>query len=434
MSTYTPIASLTLSANTSSVTFSGIPQNYTDLILVIWSKPYTNSEGSLKLNYNSDTSSNYSNTVLFGDGTSVSSSRNSNSTNIAISSGNALNNPRQPMFTIQIMNYSNTTTYKTSLTRTSEGGSSLGYVDSWVGTWRSTAAITSLTIGVTYIFDIGAGSTFSLYGIDAQASAQAKATGGSSIYTDGTYWYHVFNSSGTFTPTQNLSNVDFLVVAGGGGGYVQGGGAGGFRTSAGTSGANSSAESKINLSSNTAYTVTIGAGGMNGNRGVGGNGSNSSISGSGLTTITSTGGGGTSTGGSNGNNGGSGGGAFNSGTAGSGTANQGLAGGAAPTANAGGGGGGAGVAGSAGSGSAGGNGGNGIASSITGSSITYAGGGAGYGTGSSGTAGTGGGGTPSATASVKNGTSNTGGGGGGYNAGNGGIGGSGIVIFRYSAV
>ena len=423
MSTYTPISSFTATTSISSVTIAGIPQNYTDLVLVI-SGAIASGAVSTQLQFNGDTATNYSETIVNGNGTSTSSARDSN---VNVMYAGYINTSIATNI-FHIMNYSNTTTYKTVLGRS--GPADAG-VRATVGLWRSTAAINQVYIyaGGT---NFNTGSTFNLYGIDAQASAQAKATGGSSIYTDGSYWYHIFNSSGTFTPTENLSNADYLVVAAGGGGYVQGGGAGGFRTSAGTSGANSSAESKINLSSNIPYTVTIGAGGRQGNSGVGGNGSDSSISGSGLTTITSTGGGGTSSGGLNGNTGGSGGGAFNSGTAGSGTANQGLGGGAAPTGNAGGGGGGASAVGTAASGSVAGNGGNGLASSITGSSVTYAGGGAGYGTGASGTAGTGGGGTAGAASPTSDGQTNRGGGGGGNNAGNGGKGGSGIVVIRYA--
>lgn len=162
--TYEPISTQTLSSSQSSVTFSSIPQTYTDLVLVMWTKPYTSSEGSIKLNYNSDTGSNYSNTQLTGDRTSTIAGKNSNATSIALSYGNALNNPRQPIFITNIMNYSNTTNYKASLTRTSE---SSAYVDGWVGLWRSNSAITTITINVTYIYNIGAGSTFTLYGIKA---------------------------------------------------------------------------------------------------------------------------------------------------------------------------------------------------------------------------------------------------------------------------
>lgn len=239
--------------------------------------------------------------------------------------------------------------------------------------------------------------------------------------------------------------VDYLVVAGAGGGgfgyYGGGGGAGGYRTSAGTSGANSSAESKITATPSTNYTVTVGAGGAGSTsdpvRAT--NGNNSVFS-----TVTSTGGGGGgSRGDTNGNpegtsrgaNGGSGGGtAFYAGVAGVGTANQGKTGGG----SYGGGGGGASVDGADGSGPTyGGAGGDGLASTITGSSVTRAGGGgggrqAGYSAVPGGAGGGGNGGSgnsPAATA----GTTNTGGGGGGggINTSSGAAGGSGIVILRY---
>jgi hypothetical protein len=458
MSTYTPIASLTLSANTSSVTFSGIPQNYTDLILVISLKPYSSSEGSIRLNFNSDTGSNYSWTYLTGEGTSAVSGNGSNTANIPFSYGNALNNPRQPLIFMNIMNYSNNTTYKRTLHRTSSADSS-GYVDAWAGLWRNTNPITSFTISVSYIFDIGAGSTFSLYGIDAQASAQAKATGGSSITTDGTYWYHTFYSSGTFTPTQNLSNVDYLVVAGGGaGGHWQntggGGGAGGLRCTLGATGGGGSVESKLSLSS-TSYTIVVGAGGAT--KGTyqtpGSQGSNSSISGTGISTISSTGGGGGGSGYGNNNGaattGGSGGGGWaidgnmysNVGAAG--TNNQGFSGGDGIISGSFGFAGGGGGAGEAGNTDGQGQGGDGVATSISGSSVTYAGGGGGGkddraggtpGDGGDGGGGRGGGG--SGNRSATSGTANSGGGGGGGGASGTtvGLGGSGIVIIRYSAV
>jgi hypothetical protein len=245
--------------------------------------------------------------------------------------------------------------------------------------------------------------------------------------------------------------ADFLVIAGGGGGSANrgagGGGAGGYRTSAGTSGGGASAETALTLAVGTAYTVTVGGGGVAGNTNTSvnpTNGSNSVFS-----TITCTGGG---RGRSNlegsspwdGYSGGSGGGAAGivgvGGTGGAGTANQGYAGGnvsgaATNTNNEGGaGGGGAGAVGAnattAGTGS---NGGNGVASSITGSSVTRAGGGGGGGWSAAGSGGSGGGGAGAITnGTATSGTVNTGsgGGGGGGQPAVGGAGGSGVVIIK----
>jgi len=262
------------------------------------------------------------------------------------------------------------------------------------------------------------------------------------VYIDATQGW--LATSGINEGTDALSpvpySIDFLVVAGGGaGGRTDGGGggAGGYRTSTQT------------VLTGTVITVTVGDGGTAiamPSVGRGGSGSNSSISGSGLTTITSTGGGGGGGGGGlTGASGGSGGGSVSANTGGSGNTpstspSQGNNGGNGVTGNSGSGGGGAGAVGGANSGSTpanfGGNGGAGSASSITGSSVTYAGGGGGggytAGGGSGGTGGTGGGGAGSGgTSNATDGTANTGGGGGGgsaINPSNGGNGGKGVVI------
>lgn len=435
MSTYTPIASVTLSSAQSSVTFSGIPQTYTDLVLVVAGVTSSGTE-AVAVQCNSDTGSNYSRTVLLGNGTTASSTRASSQTSAGLG---VLDSATQGNTIYHFMNYSNSTTYKTFIAR---GNVSSEQARAAVGLWRSTSAITSITVLVGTSF--ASGTTFNLYGVaNASITNVAKATGGDSVYTDGTYWYHIFRSSGTFTPTQALT-ADYLVVAGGGGAaatasyYVGGGGAGGLRCTVGATGGGGSLESAVSLTNGTAYTITVGAGGAGGNTtgapsGI--SGSNSSISGTGLTTITSTGGG--SSTGSVPNTGGSGGGGTINNNGAAGTANQGYAGGngsGAGVAGAGGGGGGAGGAGTNGNGATntGGNGGAGVTTAISGTSTSYAGGGGGTSNAAGGTA-TAGGGAGKTTGTANSGTANTGGGGGGTNNFNGGSGGSGIVIVRYAA-
>ena len=110
-STYTPIATTTLGSNQSTVTFSSIPSTYTDLVLVC-NATVSSANGTWYLEFNSDTGTNYSATVLKGNGTAASSDRLSTiygipwggwSTGAPTTANNAI---------IQINNYSNTTTYK----------------------------------------------------------------------------------------------------------------------------------------------------------------------------------------------------------------------------------------------------------------------------------------------------------------------------------
>jgi len=433
--TYVALDKVTVGTAVASVTFSSISSSYTDLVVVV-SGQVASTGIVLKIQFNSDTASNYSMTELYGTGSSAASSRRTSQTSIETSYnlvnfdngniGNAL---------INVMNYSNTTTYKTVLARTNSPSATYPGTVANVGLWRSTAAINSMTLfaGANFL----TGSTFSLYGIKAQVTpGTAKATGGTITYDNFGRVIHTFTASGTFTPTAAITEVDYLVVAGGGGGGTTisstpsagGGGAGGYRTTVGTSGANSVAESQISVSNGTAYAITIGGGGP-----VNTNGVDSSAIG-GVISITSAGGGkgGTANSGSGGN-GGSGGGRGGGGSsvsAGTGTANQGFNGNNG-WGNSGGGGGGASSGAEAGGNQASLNGGAGLTSLID--SVARSGGGGGGGNTSEGFGvATSGGGNGSNSGNGVAGTANTGGGGGGAGQSNtSGIGGSGIVIIRY---
>lgn len=439
------------SGGASSVTFSNIPQTYTDIKVVASvrsSKADTYDYGLFTFN---GTSTNYSTKILYGSGSGAGSLNWGTSTAISTAMINDANNTASTFSSLDIYipNYTSNNAKSVSIDNVQENNATTSYASLSAGLWSTTnAPITSITFtceGGNWVEF----STFYLYGISNSTTTQATtvpyASGGDVITTDGTYWYHAFKYSGSFTPLKNLT-CDYLVVAGGGGGggVGGGGGAGGLRSTVTATGGGGSLESPLSLLANTAYTATVGAGGSGSTGGDGSSGSSGSNSV--FATITSTGGGFGSAANVVGGTGGSGGGSRNN-TAGSGTANQGYGG--ASWASLGGGGGGAGAAGSAGSGGGtGGNGGAGVAISAlatataTGVSNYYAGGGGGgsnSGVGgavaSSGGAGGGGAGTLGNTGA--SGTANTGGGGGGggFNGStgfNGGAGGSGIIIVRYA--
>ena len=439
MSTYSPIASQTLGSASSSITFSNIPQYYTDLIVICWTKAPSADVG-LSMQFNGDTSSNYSYTQVAGSGSVAGTNRGTNQT-YARFGNNIQTNGTYTRADIQ--NYSNNTTYKTLLSRS--GSAASGGTVAFVNTWRSTSAITSLIIYPEGGGNFGADTTISIYGI---ASGSPKAIGGQ-VSTDGTYWYHTFISSGLFIPQQSIT-ADVLVVAGGGPGgrgdeVGGGGGAGGLVYSA------SQSLTSIN------YPVSVGAGGA-----LQSNGGNSQFG-----TLTVAVGGGKGGGGdgqdpNTGASGGSGGGGGRSGTptaaSGNGTSGQGNNGGTGYNGGTNGtrfcgGGGGAGAVGQNGTSSSGGNGGAGLSTyssfgsaTGTGQNISgtywYAGGGGGgnFTSSSYGTGGNGGGGQGRtwSGANATSGTATTGGGGGGGNGysstpGNApGTGGSGVVIIRYA--
>lgn len=160
--TYEPIATTTLGSAQASVTFSSISGSYTDLVLVT-NTYLSSSSQSGNITYNGDTGTNYSVTFLGGNGSSASSSRSSTRANLPLDLGYGYSSSNFGVYTVHIQNYTNTTTFKTMISRGGQAGIS---TNATVGLWRSTSAITSITCGTSggnYV----AGSTFTLYGIKA---------------------------------------------------------------------------------------------------------------------------------------------------------------------------------------------------------------------------------------------------------------------------
>lgn len=447
-STDVPIYTTTLTSTTTSVVMDISQfQGYKNLKIVYSAQNSGGSGAVLGMRFNSDTGSNYSATYGYGTGSTYASGGEANQSGM---SGGDVPSESSGLFSANIIyvnNYSNTNMYKTAVMRHNAPG--VVTVMS-TGMWRSTAAITSITFyGATFTV----GSTFSVYGIGS-ASLGAKATGGA-IYSDANYFYHVFGSTGAFTPTQSLA-ADILIVAGGGGGGANMGGGGG------AGGVNYFASQSLTT---TSYTCTVGAGGAFGTdnavRGV--SGANSQF---GALTASVGGGGGGSLAnayrnGLSGGSGGGGAGGYDLGTGGTGgtaTSGQGYAGGNGASGSngqnlAGAGGGGSGAAGGNGSGygssSVGGTGGvglstysswglaTGIGEIISGTYYIAGGGGGGiHSTSTSiGVGGYGGGGNCGIYNSIpaEKGMANTGsGGGGGTNGVDAANGGSGVVIVRYA--
>ena len=163
-STYEPIATTSPTTSPTEIIFSSIPSTYTDLVLILCGK--SSGANNVYVHVNSDTGNNYSYTTLTGDGSTAASYRNSN-----ISSGLLLdytsypNNTNNDIIIAHFLNYSNSTTFKTCISRGSNA--SFG-VDANVSLWRSTSAITNLKIrlgGGSATWSTGTIAT--LYGIAA---------------------------------------------------------------------------------------------------------------------------------------------------------------------------------------------------------------------------------------------------------------------------
>lgn len=168
--TYDSIATTTITgSSTSSVTFSSIPQTYTDLVVVIQARGTFSQNGiDVTFIFNGDNASgNYSATWMNGNGSTATSGRNS--AGIGYFSWIPAGNDTAGIFSANmhhIMNYSNTTTFKTIINRNSNPTNGAG---SSMGLWRSTAAINSIQLqmsnGSQGFYAVG--STLTLYGIKA---------------------------------------------------------------------------------------------------------------------------------------------------------------------------------------------------------------------------------------------------------------------------
>jgi hypothetical protein len=158
-STYTPIQTTTLGSDQATIENTSIPGTYTDLILTgrISSTDCTYNR-AIRLQFNSDTSSLYSTTNIYGESSSVLSTNSPNSTFIGL-----CETPLGSNFLtlkVQINNYKNTTTNKTTL---SSGGSA-NIITAAVGLYRSTSAITSIKLFLSGM-SFRAGSSVTIHGI-----------------------------------------------------------------------------------------------------------------------------------------------------------------------------------------------------------------------------------------------------------------------------
>lgn len=152
--TYSLISSQTTSgSSTTVITFSSIPQTFTDLVLVVNGTAVSGGP-DLKYTFNSDTGSNYARIAFYGTGSAAFVARDINQTGTNtgyLGTSNTTN-------ILNVPDYSNTTTYKNIVARINAA--------IYLGTWRSTAAISSITLTIVSS-SYASGCTFKLYGIEA---------------------------------------------------------------------------------------------------------------------------------------------------------------------------------------------------------------------------------------------------------------------------
>jgi hypothetical protein len=217
-------------AGASSVTFSGIPQTgYTDLVVKLTGRN-TSSGDWFNISFNGSTA-NFNTRNIFGTGGAAVSNSRADGVEAFVNNNSSTTASTFSSSEIYIPNYTSSSNKSFSIDSVTENNGTTAYSILSAGLWSNSAAITSITL-TPVANSLAQYSTFYLYGVAKLGTTPAivpYATGGDTIMTDGTYWYHAFLSSGTFTPQKAL-NCDVVVVAGGASGSAEigaGGGAGG---------------------------------------------------------------------------------------------------------------------------------------------------------------------------------------------------------------
>jgi hypothetical protein len=165
--TYQLIEARTLGSDTASVSFTSIPQTYTDLQLLVSAR--INRAGisvNMGLRFNSD-SSNYTNIMLYGDGNSASGlySTALDQFGYWYSPANSATANTFSNQSVYIPNYTSSYNKSVSIDSTSENNATDTNVVLLGGQWANSAAITTITLSNYQGSNLRSGSTFYLYGI-----------------------------------------------------------------------------------------------------------------------------------------------------------------------------------------------------------------------------------------------------------------------------
>lgn len=153
------LATISVQANTAQIVFSGIPQNYRDLILV--SRMVSNGgDGLVGYQFNGDTSTSYANIGAYGEAPSTAGSFYDTRAYI-VGSITSVGTTAPTMLRLQVIDSNQSTKTKTVIVRNDRPD---GDTSMLAGRWGGTAAITSIRMYFTGTGQFAPGSTFSLYG------------------------------------------------------------------------------------------------------------------------------------------------------------------------------------------------------------------------------------------------------------------------------
>lgn len=238
-STLVALQTVTVGAGgVSSITFSSIPQTYTDLVVKASARTSTTDGSSpqkyLTISFNGSTS-NLSSRFLFGNGSTAGSA--SDTTIYSWANGNTSTASTFGNFEIYVPNYTSSNFKSVSLDIATENNATAAYLNLEAGLWANTSAITSLAINL----DSGTlvqYSTFTLYGVYKDAAETTPAAPTIGTATAGSQAADV-----AFTPAGSGAPASSYVVTSSPGGLTATGGSSPIQIGG--------------LTSGTAYTFTV---------------------------------------------------------------------------------------------------------------------------------------------------------------------------------
>lgn len=167
--TYVALAKTVLTGSQTTVTFSGISNAYTDLILLVSSRDSTSNKfGQFYVTTNTSSSTNQSVTRLYGATTSVASDRDSNTSAMNVGMTDAATATSNTFGSLELYfpNYTGSANKIISATTVTENNGTTGFeqfIHTSASLLNNTGAITSISLQSSTQFV--SGSRFDLYGI-----------------------------------------------------------------------------------------------------------------------------------------------------------------------------------------------------------------------------------------------------------------------------
>ena len=168
MATYTLISSVTVgSGGALNITFSSIPQTYTDLVIKVCGKPDAGGNGQLCIQFNSTTAT-YTGKRLYGEPPSGAGSDNDPAVNyLGVGLfGTSADSNNFGSTDIYIPNYTSSKQKSVSTDSVSERNTTTAYLTLQTGLWDGTGAITDIKLSINSdSFNFIQHTTAYLYGI-----------------------------------------------------------------------------------------------------------------------------------------------------------------------------------------------------------------------------------------------------------------------------